>query len=320
MPSQAELQGMLGRSLSRRDVLKGAVAGAAYLYGRSRQDVQAQAVDPLKNPDAKDGIGFADPAFYTTWARTDLPVVSDSSRTWMWGLYPNTSDMYEEYDEAPGGLRLVQYFDKSRMEITHPVEDPDPNNIWYVTNGLLVNELVSGQMQVGNNRFIDKGPANVNVAGDADDEFGPTYASMARFLDVPPLEEGQLIIQNIQRFGQLPDDERYGQYNVTAGPLVDATNHRVAAPIWSFLNSKGVVYENGEFVEGDLFVNPFYATGYPITEAYWSRIKVAGQYRDVLIQLFERRGITYDLSNPKAFQMEAGNVGQHYYRWRYGGT
>jgi hypothetical protein len=71
----------------------------------------------------------------------------------------------------------VQYFDKARMEITHP--DADPSSIWYVTNGLLVVELVTGRMQTGDARFVQREPAQVNVAGDPDDPHGVTYATIA---------------------------------------------------------------------------------------------------------------------------------------------
>ena len=37
-----------------------------------------------------------------------------------------------------------------------------------------------------------------------------------------------------------------------------------------------------------------------------------------LIQAFERRVLTYTPANPAAFQVEMGNVGRHYYLWRYG--
>lgn len=82
--------------------------------------------------------------------------------------------------------------------------------------------------------------------------------------------------------------------------------------------SSGTVYENGELISGELFENPFYATGYPITEAYWSVLKIAGEYRSVLWQCFERRCLTYNLTNPDGWKVEAGNVGRHYYEWRYG--
>ena len=38
----------------------------------------------------------------------------------------------------------------------------------------------------------------------------------------------------------------------------------------------------------------------------------------MLIQAFERRVLTYTPGNPAAFQVEMGNIGQHYYDWRYG--
>jgi hypothetical protein len=41
--------------------------------------------------------------------------------------------------------------------------------------------------------------------------------------------------------------------------------------------------------------------------------------KDVLVQLFERRVLTYTPSNQAGWQVEMGNVGQHYHSWRYGG-
>ncbi|HEX5165535.1 MAG TPA: hypothetical protein VFV93_09080, partial [Thermomicrobiales bacterium] len=56
----------------------------------------------------------------------------------------------------------------------------------------------------------------------------------------------------------------------------------------------------------------------PITEAYWATVKVNNQYVDVLMQCFERRCLTYTPGNPDGWKVEAGNVGLHYYVWRYG--
>ncbi len=57
--------------------------------------------------------------------------------------------------------------------------------------------------------------------------------------------------------------------------------------------------------------------GLPITEAYWSRFTVAGVSREVLVQAFERRILTFTPSNPAQYQVEMGNVGRHYFTWRY---
>ncbi len=38
---------------------------------------------------------------------------------------------------------------------------------------------------------------------------------------------------------------------------------------------------------------------------------------DVLMQCFQRRCLTYTPGNAEGWQVEAGNVGRHYYEWRY---
>jgi hypothetical protein len=38
----------------------------------------------------------------------------------------------------------------------------------------------------------------------------------------------------------------------------------------------------------------------------------------VLVQCFERRCLTFTPDNSPESQVEAGNIGQHYYLWRYG--
>ncbi len=57
--------------------------------------------------------------------------------------------------------------------------------------------------------------------------------------------------------------------------------------------------------------------GYAKSEPFAATVKVAGKQRDVIIQVFERRVLTYTASNDDAFKVEMGNIGQHYYHWRY---
>ncbi|HUS14101.1 MAG TPA: DUF5107 domain-containing protein, partial [Chloroflexia bacterium] len=61
-----------------------------------------------------------------------------------------------------------------------------------------------------------------------------------------------------------------------------------------------------------------FVVGYPVTEPYWIRIRAGGQPRIVLMQAFERRVLTYSPANGPGWQVEMGNVGRHYYTWRYG--
>ena len=52
----------------------------------------------------------------------------------------------------------------------------------------------------------------------------------------------------------------------------------------------------------------FYASGYPISDAYWAQADVGGKVQDVLIQAFERRVLTYTPTNPAGLP---GRDGQH---------
>ena len=58
----------------------------------------------------------------------------------------------EIYQQAHGGARQVQYFDKARMEITDWKRDRA--NPWFVTNGLLVREMIEGRVQIGDSEFM----------------------------------------------------------------------------------------------------------------------------------------------------------------------
>jgi hypothetical protein len=98
------------------------------------------------------------------------------------------------------------------------------------------------------------------------------------------------------------------------------TKHNIPGVFWTFLNQSGPVYENGSTSNAQL-INPwFYASGRPISEAYWTRAMVQGQMTDVMVQLYERRALTYVPTYVPGFQVEMANIGQHYYDWRYNGA
>src|SRR5689334_5179580 len=145
-------------------------------------------------------------AFQNTWTRTDQLVASGAvKRSWYWGPQVNwmTREIYTD-DPTGTGSRLVEYFDKSRMEINNPAGDK--SNPFYVTNGLLTVELISGRMQIGNNTFEDRQPAQIVIAGDTDDPNAPTYASFASHANAggdhpDPNKVGQPATATISRSG-----------------------------------------------------------------------------------------------------------------------
>jgi hypothetical protein len=224
----------------------------------------------------------------------------------MWGPGPFYTN-YEPYTEAREGNRLVQYFDKGRLEIDDP--DADPRSPWFVTGGLLVTEMVSGQAATGDRTALSLGPARVPVAGDAGDagDFGaPTYASFAGLLSRTSDRAGATLDQHLSAGGTVarspapPTPLRIARYE-------SATGHNWAEVFWRFAN--GPSRPAG--------FDWLFTLGYPITEPYWANVKVGGEPQTVLVQLFQRRSLTFNPSNPSQTQVEMGNVGRHYYNWRY---
>ena len=259
----------------------------------------APAVWPVAGADA-----FALPAFQQVWARADEPVASGAvKRTWLWGPGPITAGQREPYADAPGGQRTVQYFDKSRMEDN--AWRTGEAGRWPVTNGLLVVEMVNGRLQVGDTQFEARPAATVSVAGDPGS--GATYADLAGLLNRPSSTPGtSLITSRLLPGGQVVDGQP-APVPVNASTFVEQTQHKVADPFFEFMSSVGSV-------DG----NPYFATGFPITEPYWTEVRLGGQPKQVLMQAFERRALTYTPGNPAGFTVEMGNVGRHYYEWRFG--
>lgn len=256
-----------------------------------------------------------DPYFQSTWDRTDKLVASgDVKRTWIWGPAPISPVIEEPYN---GTTRKVQYFDKSRME-----ENPGAQFPWNVTNGLLVRDMIKGQIQTGDATFDAHAPANIQVAGDKEAGNGPTYAALAKVLNTVPdgIYQDSKVVATIDADGNVGSDGNLAREypEVTYQEKVPETGHTVASVFWNFMESQGpIVDENGNETNGLIFANPYFATGYPITEAYWTKVKVGGVEKDVLVQAFERRILTYTPSNEDGWKVENGNVGDDYKNWRY---
>jgi hypothetical protein len=227
----------------------------------------------------------------------------------------------EDYAEGPNGKHMVQYFDKTRMEVNNP--NSDRNSRWFVTNGLLTRELISGYMQVGDKQEVLRWPAHIVIAGDVNGS-GITYASFRGAIARKDANAiGKVVIAWIQASGAIDFEHgaaaymNFERYNVKNAYFESITMHNIPDVFWNFLNARGPVMENGRAIEGRLSDPYFYATGYPIADAYWTSTILNGQQTDVLIQPYERRLLTYVPTNPEGFKVEMGNVGQHYYEWRY---
>ena len=102
-----------------------------------------------------------------------------------------------------------------------------------------------------------------------------------------------------------------------------ATGHNNADVFVSWLRANGLA--DGQAPANDTLNSlaagdapaTLYAAGHPLSDPFWVVVAVDGQPRTVLVQVFERWTLTYTPGNPAGWQVELGNVGRHYYEWRY---
>jgi LPXTG-site transpeptidase (sortase) family protein len=256
-------------------------------------------------------------SFLQVWERSDYPVaLGATQRSWYWGPAPFAT-FKETYAESPYSSRMVAYYDKGRMEITQP--NSDRFSRWYVTKGLLVKEMVNGYYQLGDNSFQAAEPAQLPVSGDgpATNKISPTYASF-QGLTGPASRSFAPVGATLARSGQVSNDSALASnYPETAPAYFDVIlGHNIPGVFWRFMNLQGPVSIDHQLVNATV-EDWLYNFGLPLTEAYWTRSLVGGVEKDVLVQLFERRLLTYTPSNDPAYRVEMGNVGRHYFDWRY---
>ena len=255
------------------------------------------------------GIARLDPAAIARWQAADYDIWRGAvQRTWTWG--PDVLAIRQEpYAGAPGGVRTVYYFDKSRMEINDP--QGDRTDQWFITNGLLVREMLAGQVQTGPSATTPLASPAIPLAGDATDNAAVTYAALSTVATLnagqhaAPDRGGKSITTTIDAKGALAEQPwldgaaRYGYYEPTLG-------HNIADVFWKWLGAQPVDW--------------VYAVGYPLSEPYWTNARIGDEHTWVLVQAFERRVLTFVPTASDGWQVAAGNVGGHYYQWRYGST
>ncbi len=200
------------------------------------------------------------------------------------------------------------------------MEQFDPNA--RVTTGLLTVELKSGKLQLGDGTFEQRAPAQINIAGDPGTN-GLTYADLSKFTEyydpASPNTYSAYIFGDNHQFTPLTtgNSQPYAaQFNVPAPGdtfiyIADPSNRYgqvVYSPFQDFikrLTDAGVAIDQ--------------TPGFPISPVIIAQVPIGGKMTTVFVQAFERRVLTYNPNNDPAFRVEFGNIGQHYYRWRYGG-
>ncbi|MFW6074842.1 MAG: hypothetical protein ACOC9Y_04555 [Chloroflexota bacterium] len=284
------------------------------------QDTSAEELEPTPGaPGATGGGGGAPISTYdimdqltndeirdvVVW--TDRPIAENRvSRDWVWGPGAISGPIDEPFEGDDQSERTVQYFEKGRLEVA-----VHRDGMWPVTGGLLAVEMISGSIQVGIDSFDEQPPAEITVFGDG--ETGPAYADLVQLLDQEPLGEGEAISQRIAADGRIEDVPFLARRGFMTVHPDEAGEHSIAEPFWEFMNARGEVFDGEDYVTEDLFPDPYFATGRPITEPFW--VDVGG---DALGQCFERRCLVYGPSEGSQWQVQSNDIGLDYFTWRYG--
>lgn len=306
----------------------------------------------------------------------DLPAALGLERQPVFGAGPLMLEPYREglayllstlcdaFAEDPTivGARWVRYSPKGRLEITNalptvtrkqslvdlesPIVYPQiPETrvswnplepAWWLTAGRLPWELLSGLIQVGDSRFIQREPPAIPIVGDPDGG-GVTYAALAK---AAKTQSDVFGIPVIDAQGNVSYDPSTPDIDVVSAPgsaSIEGGNlpHVIPTVFLDFLQQPGWVATDLSWVcvpAGKHCQRLFHYTlvqapqripwlwlvGLPITEPYWTRAKVGGVERWILVQCFERRCLSYTPDNPDPWKVEFTNTGLHYYQWRYG--
>ncbi|MEO8285754.1 MAG: hypothetical protein ABI670_04915 [Chloroflexota bacterium] len=253
----------------------------------------------------KTRLKLPDSGFWFQWRVVDLPVANGQvQRPFLWGptaIFSGT----EPYAESEGGQQKVVYFDKGRMDL--PNANPSQPSRYVVVPGTLARELVTGQIAVGSAQFESRQPADVLVAGDNSDADAPTYATFNKLgagTDAGKAADrtGQPVDATLSRDGTIRSDMDLGAL-AKVGAFVPETGHNVPDVFLNYFKSQSWDW--------------IYIAGYPISEPYWARVQIGGEPRAVLVQVFERRTVTFDPAAPDGYKVQFGNVGRQYYDWRY---
>ena len=151
----------------------------------------------------------------------------------------------------------------------------------------------------------------------------PTYATFGRLMTRPrATRSGQKATASRRQGGQR--ERRRRQSRVPGVDLVyyePITQHNIPKVFWDFLNAQGPIYVNGQYTHRQINNPWFFASGLPVTEPYWAKVKIgrsAARRADPGLRA-PHPDLRPGLQRPP-FKVQMGNIGQHYYDWRYKGA
>ncbi|MCX2727872.1 hypothetical protein OO015_10270 [Thermomicrobium sp. 4228-Ro] len=243
------------------------------------------------------GTPFASPAFEQLWIQHQRAQLD------LWGEIP-LAWRIEPYADSPGGRRLVQYFDRGRMELTTLASV----NRTSVTQGRLAWELTTGNIAIGSDLFIRRPPPDLPIDGGSTDPRVPTYATLAALVS-EPAPDRTVTSQAIDSWITADGSREH------ATPPAPVRSSRYIATTRHNLPDVTVSLFDRSPLGPNAWIEVF---GYPISEPFWAYYRRGETALPSLIQVFERRILVYTPSLPADQRFTLVNTGRHYYRWRYG--
>lgn len=292
--------------------------------------------DEQSSHDIEDPVPVeVDPSIHAVWDMTDGPVArGEASRAWIFGPEPIAAAQ-EYYPESPTRLREMVYYDKGRLDLLNT--DLPPGSIWLVSGALLVSEMLSGHVQLGENAFVRRELPEIPLVGDIEQSAPVTYADLAPVSSLAnatliELEEeeaqdstsSELLDDGVARTLQTDAPRFFSRVGEQVTELLTAEGDVVAGAVTDY----SVTYDTYDETLGHNVASVFSRwaenlpmpalnlLGLPVTEPYWIQTEVDDEPTLVLVQGFERRMLTYTPSNPEGWRVESGNVGLHYRLWR----
>jgi len=242
---------------------------------------------------------FANPAFQTQWQSLERVIPN------FYGPLSTAYDpMSEQYVEGQyngqSGMRLVQYFDKARLEQITPSRR--------ITSGLLTVELKTGNLQLGDNTFAQNAPAYIGIAGDPGGG-GPTYADLAQLPERESQGGGSVNLKWDPSTNTYANIAPLSDPQTTFAEYLSDPNGRYGQ------NVPRAFSDYLKRIPGGYLL----PMGYPIGPAFVANVRLKGMDNvPIVIQPFQRRVLTYTASNRETTRVEFGNIGRHYYQWRRG--
>jgi len=231
-----------------------------------------------------------------------------SGGNWAWGP-ALTGPVQEPFVEGADGQRLVQYFSKGRMEQNYPGGS--------ITSGLLVLEMVSGKMQIGEKQVAPMSCAvSSPIAGDLN-TLAPTYEDLGLVIDQGECKgiTGSGCAEQYHVGAPVDNEIFVDGSTVYVRPNADLAANHVLVGKYDVVSGHNIPQVFADYMNK---MDSRSQIGMPISEPYWVRdVKVDGVSRQVVIQAFERRILTYT-GYDDGWRVQMSNTGEHYLLCRYG--